>query len=214
MDKIDLPVSISAAVRFDTDTASGTKILKQQLQAQSGIDTRRFSRLSLIAALGGSLLREHARIHPDCAVYTAAPFFSPSLFRKMTDNVLNHQVAMPFDFIANLHNAPAFHTAQVLGTHGATLALAADNRPESWHQIVQLAANSLNVGQQIAVGWCYEQPLQSEQLQEGSIWILLERGGQNGAELPPYVSDGLGRPSEHCCYWQGVVDWLERSGAL
>ena len=60
MDKINPPVNITAAVRFDTDTASGTKTLKQQLQTQSGIDTRRFSRLSLIAALGGSLLREHA----------------------------------------------------------------------------------------------------------------------------------------------------------
>ncbi|MDO5069969.1 MAG: hypothetical protein Q4D78_07200 [Neisseria zoodegmatis] len=214
MDKINPSVNITAAVRFDTEATVAVKTLKQQLQAQTGIDARRLSRLSLIAALGGCLLRERAAIKPDCAVYAATPFFSPSLFEKMADNVLNHHVAMPFDFIANLHNAPAFHTAQALGTGGASLVIAADNRPESWHQIVQLAANRLNVGQQTAVGWCYEQPPQSEQLQEGSIWILLERGGQNGAELTLGISDGISRPSENCYYWQGVADWLNRLNVL
>lgn len=102
---IHLNHRITAVARFDTDASIPTKQLKTPLQQQSGLDPRRFSRLSLIAALGASLLKQNHRIAPDCAVYTAAPFSSPSVFEKMADNVFNH-AAMPFDFIANLHNAP------------------------------------------------------------------------------------------------------------
>ena len=101
---IHLNHRITAVARFDTDASIPTKQLKTPLQQQSGLDPRRFSRLSLIAALGASLLKQNHRIAPDCAVYTAAPFSSPSVFEKMADNVFNH-AAMPFDFIANLHNA-------------------------------------------------------------------------------------------------------------
>ena len=114
-------IRITAAVRFDTDAGTGGKILKQILKQQSGIDTRRLSRLSLIAALGAGQLKEQSEIRPDCAVFLGTPFSSPSVFEKMADNVLNHHAAMPFDFIANLHNSPVFHAAQALGTHGATL---------------------------------------------------------------------------------------------
>ena len=101
-------IRITAAVRFDTDAGTGGKILKQTLKQQSSIDTRRLSRLSLIAALGAGQLKEQCEIRSDCAVFLGTPFSSPSVFEKMADNVLNHHAAMPFDFIANLHNSPRF----------------------------------------------------------------------------------------------------------
>ena len=128
---INPDIRITAAARFDTEAAVGNKILKQTLQQQSGADARRLSRLSLIAALGAGLLRGQGEIRPDCAVFLGTPFSSPSVFEKMADNVLNHHAAMPFDFIANLHNAPVFHAAQTLGTHGATLAVATERHLES-----------------------------------------------------------------------------------
>lgn len=207
MDTINL--NITAAARFDSDSSVGGKTLKQALQQQTGIDARRFSRLSLLAALGACKLRGSADVRADCAVYAATPFSSPSLFDKMADNVLNHHAAMPFDFIANLHNAPAFHAAQALGSRGASLVLAADNRPESWPQVLRLAADSLPSERQIAVGWCYEQP-QTGGGWEGSIWVLLEHGGRRGR---PNVN--ITQPAPECnAYWQGVTDWLQRLEAV
>ena len=75
-------IRITAAVRFDTDAGTGGKILKQTLKQQSGIDTRRLSRLSLIAALGAWQLKEQSEIRSDCAVFLGTPFSSPSVFEK------------------------------------------------------------------------------------------------------------------------------------
>lgn len=75
-------IRITAAVRFDTDAGTGGKILKQTLKQQSGIDTRRLSRLSLIAALGAGQLKEQSEIRSDCAVFLGTPFSSPSVFEK------------------------------------------------------------------------------------------------------------------------------------
>ena len=144
MDILDLNIRITAAARFDTDASVGGKPLKVALQQQSGQDPRRFSRLSLLAALGANLLKPIRPVAPDCAVYTAAPFSSPSVFEKMTDNVLNHAAAMPFDFIANLHNAPSFHAAQMLGSSGATVFVPADNRPNRQFYPLLAAALSLH----------------------------------------------------------------------
>ena len=146
MDILDLNIRITAAARFDTDASVGGKPLKAALQQQSGQDPRRFSRLSLLAALGANLLKPIRPVAPDCAVYTAAPFSSPSVFEKMTDNVLNHAAAMPFDFIANLHNAPSFHAAQMLGSSGATVFVPADNRPNRQFYPLLAAALSLHAG--------------------------------------------------------------------
>lgn len=213
MDTVTRNINITAAARFDSDPSVSGKTLKQALQQQTGIDSRRFSRLSLLAALGACNLRSRTAVREDCAVYVATPFSSPSLFEKMTDNVLNHQAAMPFDFISNLHNAPAFHAAQALGSRGASLVLAADNRPESWTQILRLAAASLHAERRIAVGWCYEQP-KGQGGWEGSIWVLLEyahgQGKQEGADLLNITQT----PGASSAYWQGVADWLQRLEAV
>ena len=202
-------IRITAAVRFDTD--AGGKILKQTLKQQSGIDTRRLSRLSLIAALGAGQLKEQCEIRSDCAVFLGTPFSSPSVFEKMADNVLNHHAAMPFDFIANLHNSPVFHAAQALGTHGATLVVAADNNVDTCFHPLLLAMQSLQNGGQAAVGWAYEHQAAHADTQEGSIWILLEAGAEQGV---PIVLNDEGiqtdRPSEKPqYYWQNIADWIE-----
>lgn len=204
-------IRITAAVRFDTDTDTGGKILKQTLKQQSGIDTRRFSRLSLIAALGAGQLKEQCEIRPDCAVFLGTPFSSPSVFEKMADNLLNHHAAMPFDFIANLHNAPVFHAAQALGTHGATLVVAADNNIDTCFHPLSLAMQSLQNGGQAAVGWAYEHQAAHADTHEGSIWILLEAGVEQGVPIIlNYAGVQADRPSEKPqYYWQGIADWIE-----
>ena len=204
-------IRITAAVRFDTDAGTSGKILKQTLKQQSGIDTRRLSRLSLIAALGAGQLKEQCEICPDCAVFLGTPFSSPSVFEKMADNVLNHHAAMPFDFIANLHNAPVFHAARALGTHGATLVVTADNNVDTCFHPLSLAMQSLQNGGQAAVGWAYEHQAVRADTYEGSIWILLEAGTEQG--VPVVLNDEgtqTDRPSEKPqYYWQNIADWLE-----
>lgn len=202
-------IRIAAAARFSG--SASLKTLKQQWQAAVGQDGRRLSRLSLLAALGAAQLRGLSPVRADCAVYLATPFASPSLFDKMADNVLNHAAAMPFDFMANLHNAPAFHAAQALGVSGATLVLAADQRPQSWTKILHLAAHALQAGStaQIAVGFAYEG--RQESVSDGSVWLLLECGTRG------CVLDWHALPPEHACaqqdtdtggYWQGLTAWL------
>ena len=204
-------IRITAAVRFDTDAGIGGKILKQTLKQQSGIDTRRLSRLSLIAALGAGQLKEQCEIRSDCAVFFGTPFSSPSVFEKMADNVLNHHAAMPFDFIANLHNAPVFHAAQALGTHGATLVVTADNNVDTCFQPLLLAMQSLQNGGQAAVGWAYEHQVARADTHEGSIWIVLEAGAEQG--IPVVLNDEgtqTDRPSEKPqYYWQNIAGWIE-----
>lgn len=215
---INPDIRITAAARFDTEAAVGNKILKQTLQQQSGADARRLSRLSLIAALGAGLLRGQGKIRPDCAVFLGTPFSSPSVFEKMADNVLNHHAAMPFDFIANLHNAPVFHAAQTLGTHGATLAVATERHLETRFHPLLLAAQSLQSGGQVAVGWAYEHQANHADTREGSIWILLEHGAEHGVpvtldmeaeetEMPSRQAAAKSETQRY--YWQDIADFLE-----
>lgn len=214
-------IRIIATARFDTEAAVGNKILKQTLQQQSGADARRLSRLSLIAALGAGLLRGQGAICSDCAVFLGTPFSSPSVFEKMADNVLNHHAAMPFDFIANLHNAPVFHAAQTLGTHGATLAVATERHLETRFHPLLLAAQSLQSGGQAAVGWAYEHQATHADTREGSIWILLEHGAEHGIPITLCgQTKEAERPSRQAAaqsetqgyYWQDVADWAEELG--
>ena len=215
---INPDIRITAAARFYTEAAVGNKILKQTLQQQSGTDARRLSRLSLIAALGAGLLRGQSEIRPDCAVFLGTPFSSPSVFEKMADNVLNHHAAMPFDFIANLHNAPVFHAAQTLGTHGATLAVATERHLETRFHPLLLAAQSLQIGGQAAVGWAYEHQTNHADTREGSIWILLEHGAEHGIPITLNIGDEEAEmPSRQAAvqsetqryYWQDIADFLE-----
>ena len=209
METIDLNIRITAAARFDTSAATPVKQLKAALQQQSGQDPRRLSRLSLIAALGANLLQRSHPVAPDCTVYAAAPFSSPSVFEKMTDNVLNHAAAMPFDFIANLHNAPAFHAAQTLGSHGATVFIPT-HRQNPFYPLLA-AALSLNASKQAAVGWCYEHHAGYPCTREGSVWLLLEHGATTGAAVRVKRRDAPDPQEKRradAYYWQDVCGWL------
>ncbi len=213
---IHLNHRITAVARFDTDASIPTKQLKTALQQQIGLDPRRFSRLSLIAALGASLLKQNHRIAPDCAVYAAAPFSSPSVFEKMADNVFNH-AAMPFDFIANLHNAPAFHAAQVLGSSGITTFIPTDNHPSRQFYPLFAAALSLDTGEQAAVGWCYEYQHEHRCTAEGSVWLLLEHGAEYTTKQGATMRVQQNRATTNSksaradgYYWQAVCDELAR----
>ena len=204
MDILDLNIRITAAARFDTDASVGGKPLKVALQQQSGQDPRRFSRLSLLAALGANLLKPIRPVAPDCAVYTAAPFSSPSVFEKMTDNVLNHAAAMPFDFIANLHNAPSFHAAQMLGSSGATVFVPADNRPNRQFYPLLAAALSLHAGGQavrrLSAGATNTTPATPapEKAAFGCCWNTAQqrarRCASNGAMRPTRRKSGVPMP--------------------
>ena len=70
---------------------------------------------------------------------------------------------------------------------------------------------SLQNGGQAAVGWAYEHQTVHADTQEGSIWILLEAGAEQG--VPVMLNDEVmqaDRPSEKPqYYWQNIVDWIE-----
>lgn len=195
---------LSTAVFFDS-SGLDNKTLKQMLHNESGINGRRLSRLSLIAALGALRMRQHAAIRTDCAVYVATPFASPALFQKMADNVLNHHAAMPFDFMANLHNAPAFHAAQALGSNGATVVCAADHNTRSWQKALRLAEHALLAEPQIALGFCREREQETDS--DGCVWLLLERNSNKiDARLNHF--DKADKPSENPHYWQSLIHCL------
>ena len=167
--------------------------------------------LNIRITAAANLLKPIRPVAPDCAVYTAAPFSSPSVFEKMTDNVLNHAAAMPFDFIANLHNAPSFHAAQMLGSSGATVFVPADNRPNRQFYPLLAAALSLHAGGQAAVGWCYEHHAGYPCTREGSVWLLLEHGATTGAAVRVKRRDAADPQEKRradAYYWQDVCGWL------
>ena len=129
----------------------------------------------------------------------------------MTGNVLNHAAAMPFDFIANLHNAPSFHAAQMLGSSGATVFVPADNRPNRQFYPLLAAALSLHAGGQAAVGWCYEHHAGYPCTREGSVWLLLEHGATTGAAVRVKRRDAPDPQEKRradAYYWQDVCGWL------
>lgn len=209
MDTLIPDIRITAAARFGTDAAVSGKILKQTLQQRTGTDPRRLSRLSICAALGAGLLARSRRISPDCAVWLGTPFSSPAVFAKMAGNVLDHHAAMPFDFIANLHNAPAFHAAEALGCHGATSTVPAGRDSDTRFHPLLLAAASLPIGGQAAVGWCYEHQPPYPHTGEGSVWLLLEHGADTGSPLcfsKKTTPQAATERSSETYYWQHIAD--------
>ena len=130
----------------------------------------------------------------------------------MADNVLNHAAAMPFDFIANLHNAPSFHAAQTLGSHGATVFIPT-HRQNPFYPLLAVAL-SLDEGRQAAVGWCYEHQHEHRSTAEGSVWLLLEHGAESGAAVwvqrNRATMSGESMTQSDGYYWQAACDWLDR----
>ena len=172
-----LRLSIQAACCGEVDAALGDAVLKRYLQRQYGINARRLSRLSMLALAGGLGAAAQAGLPAHGNIYMGGAFSSPSVFQSMMSNVLEEQVAMPFDFLANIHNAPVFHLATALGCHGAGVFLPLPATGNAWAQPLLLAANDIAQGiiDSALVGWCYEAPPTAASSLSGSHWLLLRR---------------------------------------
>lgn len=146
------------------------KTLRQQLKAY-GLDARRLSRFTMLALLGALPLK--SQIAPNTPIYLGSSFSSPSKFNKMFQQLNQHDLPSPLDFMANLNNAATFQLAQALETTGTTLFVAVDE--QNVEQPLKLAQLDLatHSAQTALVGWAYESPNSKEI--EGSLWIYLER---------------------------------------
>lgn len=172
------PVYIRKTAGFKGNAYSNSD-LKLLLKNQYHIDARRFSRLTLLALAGCLPLRERIT-DAETSVYAGAAFSSPSIFASMTENVLRHQIAKPFDFLANLHNAPVFHTAAAFELSGTTLLEAVGLAAESWSKPLLLAALHVQqTGRDALAGWCHEAEIGNNAVCEGSYWLHLSSQSHN-----------------------------------
>lgn len=155
------------------------KSFRAELKRDFGIDGRRLSRFTLLATAGATkLLHTGENLPADSGVYLASSFSSPAKFANMLDTVMHQRTPKPFDFIGNIHNAAAFHTAQALGISGTSQFMAVSRQNTSWPQILLPAWLDLHSGNVPAalIGWCHEyNPLQTQVPYEGSHWLLLTR---------------------------------------
>ena len=156
---------LHAAVRFVAEPQQPDGELRRLLREQYGIDARRLSRFTLLALLGALPLCQGLSENP--AIYLASPFSSPSRMVSMRQKLAAGQPS-PLDFMANLHNAATFQLAQILGSSGNSVFLAAD--AESCLSPLYAVLNALlaEPGQTVLLGWAYEQSGHEEQ--EGSVW--------------------------------------------
>lgn len=143
------------------------KMLRQQLKAE-GVEARRLSKFTQLALLGVLPLRPY--LTENTAIYLGSSFSSPSKFSKMFEQLNQHHIPSPLDFMANLNNAAVFQLAQMLGIKGNSLFLALDQ--QNTDQLWQLANLDLtqHYCEQALVGWAYESPNGEE---EGSFWCLV-----------------------------------------
>ena len=157
---------LQATARFIAEPQQPDAELRRLLREQYGIDARRLSRFTLLALLGAlPLCREGLPEIP--AIYLASPFSSPSRMAAMQQKLAACQPS-PLDFMANLHNAATFQLAQILGSSGNSVFLAAD--AESCLSPLYAVLNALlaEPRQTVLLGLAYEQAGQGEQ--EGSVW--------------------------------------------
>lgn len=167
--------------------------LRPALKAQ-GIDGRRMTRFTQLALLGAApLAGEH--------LYLAAAFHSPATFLRTFDNLLAHNLPSPLDFIANLHNAAAFHVAKHLNIEGTSLFLAVDG--DTWWQPLWLAVNDLLAQRdaRVLVGWAQEAPPGTTGT-EGSIWWQLSLCADNAIAQ---LQHGDAAPPATRAFWPTVL---------
>ena len=149
---------LQATARFIAEPQQPDGELRRLLREQYGIDARRLSRFTLLTLLG------------------ASPFSSPSRMAAMQQKLAACQPS-PLDFMANLHNAATFQLAQILGSSGNSVFLAA--YADDYLSPLYAALNEMLAmpQQTVLLGWIYEQAGQGEQ--EGSVWW------QVSGSLPP-----------------------------
>ena len=78
------------------------KTLRAHLQ-MLGIDGRRLTRFSQLILLGALPLAD--KLQGQTAIFCGSPFNSPRKFDKMFENLMQHNLPSPLDFMANLNNA-------------------------------------------------------------------------------------------------------------
>ena len=178
---------LQATARFIAEPQQPDAELRRLLREQYGIDARRLSRFTLFALLGALPLSQGLPENP--AIYLASPFSSPSRMVSMRQKLAAGQPS-PLDFMANLHNAATFQLAQILGSSGNSVFLAAD--AESCLSPLYAVLNALlaDPGQTVLLGWAYEQSGQDEQ--EGSVWWQVSGSllpGQHGWRISTATID-------------------------
>lgn len=138
---------------------------------QSGIDTRRLSRQSLIA-LSALMCLPETRLPEQTALLLGVSFSSVSLMRKMRQNVAQN-VAMPLDLLASLHNAPAFQAAKALQLRVAGQVCAVWHAADEWQTPVRAAQRlfALGLAERALIGWVYESHDEHDEYDEGAIWL-------------------------------------------
>ena len=178
---------LHATARFIAEPQQPDGELRRLLREQYGIDARRLSRFTLLTLLGALPLCQGLSENP--AVYLASPFSSPSRMVSMRQKLAAGQPS-PLDFMANLHNAATFQLAQILGSSGNSVFLAAD--AESCLSPLYAVLNALlaEPGQTMLLGWAYEQSGHEEQ--EGSVWWQVSGSllpGQHGWRISTATID-------------------------
>ncbi|MDO5685899.1 MAG: hypothetical protein Q4G42_00640 [Neisseria sp.] len=206
-------VFINRVSQFTGDCTQSDSALRQHLKTTYGCDTRRMSRLTLLALSGALPLS----VPQDCSVYMASSFASPSKFNTVFDALLYENSAMPFDFIANMHNAAVFHVARLLNTRGNTVFVYANQDSRSWTQPLLCALSDLLGGQcrNALVGWAHEyHPVPDASPQEGSHWLWLSRDAVPNPlascriTADEHSPDSTAAGSLKDYYWQAVTDAL------
>ncbi|MBH5328671.1 hypothetical protein H9Q10_03185 [Eikenella sp. S3360] len=159
---------IQASSRFLAAPQQTDSELRRLLREQYGIDARRLSRFTLLALLGVLPLCQGLPENP--AVYLASPFSSPGRLAAMRQK-LAAGLPSPLDFMANIHNAATFQLAQILGSSGNSVFLAAEAE-DCWAALYAALNEMLaEPGQTVLLGWAYERAAEGEL--EGSVWWKL-----------------------------------------
>ena len=178
---------LQATARFIAELQQPDGELRRLLREQYGIDARRLSRFTLLALLGALPLCQGLPEKP--AIYLASPFSSPSRMAAMQQKLAASQPS-PLDFMANLHNAATFQLAQILGSSGNSVFLAADAADCLSPLYAVLNALLAEPGQTVLLGWAYEQSGHEEQ--EGSVWWQVSGSllpGQHGWRISTTTID-------------------------
>ena len=178
---------LQATARFIAEPQQPDGELRRLLREQYGIDARRLSRFTLLALLGALPLCQGLPENP--AIYLASPFSSPSRMAAMQQKLAACQPS-PLDFMANLHNAATFQLAQILGSSGNSVFLAADAADCLSPLYAVLNALLAEPGQTVLLGWAYEQSGHEEQ--EGSVWWQVSGSllpGQHGWRISTATID-------------------------
>lgn len=171
-------------------------LLKNTLNSEYGVISRRASRLSLIALTGalginttyseGISCHEGTpylnRIPKTTGLYMSSSFSSPSNIHTLMLDVLREKTLRPFNFINSINNAVSFYVAESLGLEGPNLFLASSHSQLSWSKLILMALADLetSIVDTALIGWCHEHKKQLESSeQEGSHWLLLSRHSHN-----------------------------------